>query len=119
MIYEQDDQKRAFMEMSLPEQLGSIFDMLRYERNEIGTIRKNEIEFRIDLAAFREELREVRREREKREKKLDIDLQTTTEKIMTILGKRFDFWTYLRDKVVPQILTLVIVGLLYLVFSKP
>jgi len=118
MIEISDQEKQSFVKMPLADQLATIFDMLRYTRGEISSIRKNEIDFRIDLNDFKGELREVRRKREEREEKRETDLLTTTQKIKAVLEKRFDFWTYLRDKVLPQIITLVVIGLLYLVFGK-
>lgn len=120
MIRADDDQKKAFVGMQLSEQLGTLFDMLRYVRGEVSDIRKNEIGFREDLNDFRDELREVRKQREAREEKRDGDIQTTTEKIVAILGKRFDFWVYFRERVLPNVLIVIVLGLLYLVFGgKP
>jgi hypothetical protein len=113
MTISQDDiQKSAFLLLPLNEQMAVLFDMQRYLRGEIASVKKEFID-------FEEELRQVRRNREKREEKHDQDMLTTTEKIALALSKRFDVWTYFRDKILPQILTLIIIGLLYLIFGVP
>jgi len=106
---EEREREQAFLEMPEPDKWKVIFSMLAYLRKKIPTMEKEQIE-------FREELREVRRMREKRE----VKSQTTQEKIEAILLKRFDFWIWFRDKVLPSLLSLGVIALLYLIFGgKP
>jgi len=112
-----EDQRKFFTGLPREEQLGILFDMLSYVRSEVAVIKKTEIGFGQDLDNFKNELRGFRRLREKKEEERGQDLLNTTEKIAAALAKRFDFWTWSRDRVLPQVITLIIVGLLYLVFG--
>ena len=113
--------RRTFLAMSREEQLLAILGMLSYSRSEMAIVKKTQIEFGQDLGAFKKELREVRRERERREQQHEDDLLTTTQKIAREITKafssRFDFWTWARDRILPPIVIAFILGLLYLVFG--
>ena len=112
-----EDHRATFLMMPLNEQLGILYDMLRYVRGELSTLKKSHYE-------FEEELRDFRKKREERERFREDDLTTTTQKIRAIIeateAKRWDFWIYMRDKVMPQVITLILLALLYLTFgTKP
>lgn len=105
MLDFQDTERDVFKRMQTSDQIMALFDMMRYVRSEIAGMRK-------DLIGFTDDVKDYRTKREQSE-------EGTTQKIERVLGKRFDFGAYLRDKVVPQILTLIIIALLYLAFQKP
>ena len=102
------EREKVFLDMPEPDRWRVMFSMLAYLRSEIPKMKKEQIE-------FRDELRDVRRMREAREEKT----QTTNEKIASYFSKRFDFWVWARDKVMPQIVTFIFLALLYLAFGKP
>lgn len=107
-----DTEKDSFIGLPLSGQLNALFDMLRYVRSEISSIKKNQIE-------FEEELREFRRKREVKEEKSFID---TTEKIHAIMeaaeARKFNWSIYLRDRVMPQVITLIVLAVLYMTFGN-
>jgi hypothetical protein len=100
-----DSERSTFKHMDFKDQSIVLFDMLRYIRSEIAGLRK-------DFIAFQNDVQQYRMQRESTE-------MTTTSKIKKVLGERFDFWTWFRDKVLPTILTTIIVAVLILAFGKP
>lgn len=115
------DIRKTFLSMPREEQLLAILGMLSYSRSEMAIVKKTQIEFGQDLGAFKKELREVRRERERREQQHEDDLLSTTQKIAKEITKafasRFDFWTWARDRILPPVVITFVLGLLYLVFG--
>jgi len=109
-----EDQKIAFLKMPQEEQLAALFGMLAYVRSDLANIKKEQIGFGQDLDSFKRELRNVRITREKMEQERQ---QNTDQKIEAALSKRFDFWVYLRDRVLPGIITLILLAVLYLTFG--
>ena len=109
-----EDQKVAFLKMPQEEQLAALFGMLAYVRSDLANIKREQIGFGQDLDSFKRELRNVRITREKMEQERQ---QNTDQKIEAALSKRFDFWVYLRDRVLPGIITLILLAVLYLTFG--
>ena len=109
-----EDQKVAFLSMRQEEQLAALFGMLAYIRSDLANVKKEQIGFGQDLDSFKRELRDVRITREKKEQERQ---QNTDQKIDAALSKRFDFWVYLRDRVLPGIITLILLAVLYLTFG--
>lgn len=78
-----------------------------YLRGEIAVIKKRQLEFEDDLVIYR-------RKREEKEKDNDdsIDLKNVTQKIIAEVKKelsaRFDVWVWLRDKVAPQFVSVLL-----------
>lgn len=105
---DQHEQEKVFLGLPEPDRWRVMFSMLAYLRREIPVIKKEQIE-------FREELRDVRKVREGREK----DMKSTNEKIAEYFSKKFDFWVWFRDKVLPQVFGLIVLAILYLAFGKP
>lgn len=100
-----DTERDVFKRMESQEQIMALFDMTRYVRSEIASIKRLLIDLQTDITNYRNK-------REESE-------QGTTEKIERALGKRFDFWAYFRDKIIPPILTMIVIALLYLAFQNP
>jgi len=109
-----EDQKAAFLNMEQEEKLAALFGMLAYIRSDLANVKKEQIGFGQDLDSFKRELRNVRIAREKLEQERQ---QNTDQKIEAALSKRFDFWVYLRDRVLPGIITLILLAVLYLTFG--
>lgn len=118
-----DVEKDSFMSLSLDDKLSALFDMLRYLRKQDSNLYKDVIELRREQKDFWDELRDVRYARERKEEERDKDLMTTTQKIRAIMeaaeAKRFDFWVYARDKVAPQIISMIVIAILVLTFGAP
>lgn len=97
--------------MPLPEQLSALFDMLRYVRGEITSMKRDQIE-------FADELRAVRRAREEKEEQSFVN---TTDKIHAIIeaveAKKFNWGVWFRDKVLPYLAGAALLALLYIVFG--
>jgi len=111
-----EDQKATFLSMRQEEQLAALFGMLAYIRSDLANVKKEQIGFGQDLNSFKRELRDVRITREKMEQERQ---QNTDQKIDAALSKRFDFWVYLRDRILPSIITLILLAILYLTFGGP
>jgi hypothetical protein len=119
-----EDVKNAFLSMSPEEQLLAIWNMQQYLRGEIAVVKKRQLTSEIDVKKYRNY-------REKREKELfgeneDDNGMSITQKVMKLAAKevadafarRFDFWVWFRDRVLPVLVTGFIIGLLYLVYGK-
>jgi hypothetical protein len=126
----EDDARKVFLSMPREEQLLAILGMEASNSNRLAVVERSQIEFGQDLSAFKKELRAVRADREMREqkdkKKLYGDLEgddetSTTQKVAKAIAqefaKRFDFWTWARDRILPPILIAICLGILYLVFG--
>ena len=109
-----EDQKATFLSMRQEEQLAALFGMLAYIRSDLANVKKEQIGFGQDLNSFKRELRDVRVTREKMEQERQ---QNTDQKIDAALSKRFDFWVYLRDRILPSVITLILLAVLYLTFG--
>jgi hypothetical protein len=104
-VIQYSDETEKFAKLELKDQIKIMYSMLHYVRGQLPIIQKEQVD-------FRDELRHVRQRREAEE-------MNTAQKIETILSKRFDFWIYFRDKVLPNIITVATLALLYLIFQKP
>lgn len=107
------DPKMSFLRMSDQEKMAALYDMISFIRNDVASVKKNDIELRNDFDVFQRETRSVRRAREEKEEREE----TTIDKIEKVLSKRFDAWVYFRDRILPTILTLIITAILYVVFG--
>ena len=120
------DAKKVFMAMPREEQLLAILGMQSFIRSEVANLEKDVINLRSEVTESKKESREYRIRREKKEKSLLGDLEgdekmSTTQKIVREISKefskRFDFWTWFIDKVLPAVVTAIALGILYLVFG--
>lgn len=106
MNYEsQDTDQNNFRKLTMENQIISLFFTMRYVRNEIAVIHKELIEFTEDSKLYRT--------------KREIAEEDTTEKIQRILGAKFNFGIWFRDKVLPSVITTIVIALLFLVFRSP
>jgi hypothetical protein len=109
-----DEAKKAFLAMVREEQLLAIMGMQAFIRSDLANVKKRQIE-------FENELRQYRMQRERREDTHDSEVMNTTQKIVTAIAnakaQEFNFWLWFRDKVLPGIISLITLGILYLVFG--
>lgn len=109
--------KEAFISMPRENQLLVLLSIEMSNSNRIANVEKKQIETDRDL-------KEYRRKREQREDDSDESIMNTTQKMLKILAeqkaKEFNTATYIRDKVLPQIITFITLALLALAFGyKP
>lgn len=109
------EQKAAYSAMSLENQLLVIFSLEMSNSSRLAVVEKRQAEFERDVKLYREK-------REKWENRDDEDdVMNTTQKIIKAIAdaeaRRFDFWLWFRDRVLPQIITLVTLAVLYLTFG--
>ena len=108
------DAKKAFLGMLREEQLLAILGMQAFIRSELANVKRKQIEFENDL-------RQYRLQRERRENEHDDNVMNTTQKIVKALQEakamEFNFWIWFRDKVLPGIISLIVLGILYLIFG--
>jgi hypothetical protein len=121
-----ENAKKVFLAMPREEQLLAIVGMQAWMRSELVNIKRDVLETKKDLEESKKETLQYRVRRERQEKKLlgsleGDDQMSTTQKIVREIAKefskRFDFWAWFRDKVLPAILTAIALGILYLVFG--
>lgn len=109
------EQRATYSAMSLENQLLVIFSLEMSNSNRLAIVEKRQ-------ADFTEDVQEYRLKREKREVgHSEEDVMNTTQKIIKAIAeaeaKRFDFWMWFRDRVLPQIITLITLAVLYLTFG--
>lgn len=105
MIDFQDTERDIFKRMESRDQTLALFDMTRYVRSEIAKLNKTLLDIQADQTHYRAQ-------REEHE-------QSTTQKIEAVLSKRFDFGVWFRDKVLPTIITIIVLAVLILAFDQP
>ena len=99
-----DTERLVFSKLSNHDQSMALFDMLRVVRGDAAAIKRAVIEMQTDILQSRQSQRD--------------QPQNTEQKIETALNNRFNFGKYLLDRVAPNVITVIVLGLLYLVFSK-
>ncbi len=106
------DAKNAFTGMERENQLLVLFSIEMSNSNRLAKVEKKQIAFEEDNKMYREK-------REHRESENDI--MNTTQKIVAALAeaeaKRFNYWTWFRDRVLPSVITLITLAILYLTFG--
>jgi hypothetical protein len=109
-----EEAKITFLSMVREEQLLAIMGMQAYIRSDLANVKKKQFD-------FENELRQYRIQRERREDKENNDVMNTTQKIVKAISEakasEFNFWLWFRDKVLPGIISLITLGILYLVFG--
>lgn len=107
------DAKEYFLAMSREDQLLVVLSMEGSNSNRLAKVEKWQIEFEKDSRLYR-------REREQREGNGE-DVMSITQKMAKVVAqefaKRFDFWTWFRDRVLPGVITLIVLAVLYLTFG--
>src|SRR3990172_166339 len=119
-----EDIKLVFLAMSREDQLLAIMNMQSWIRAELAVMKKSQIVYDEDLQGFKKELREFRQIREQKEHNKEInrdELLTTTQKILKAIAQveasRFNYGVWFRDRVLPQVFTLITLAILYLTFG--
>jgi hypothetical protein len=108
-----DDAKATFLGMSREDQLLVVLSMEGSNSNRLAVVEKWQIDFERESKVYR-------RQREQREGS-DDDLMTNTQKMAKIvaneLAKRFDFWSWFRDRILPTVITVIVLAVLYMAFG--
>ena len=108
-----EDAKESFLAMTKEDQLLVILSMEGSNSNRLAIVERWQIDFQRDQNKYRQQ-------REKREGS-DEDVMSITQKMAKVfaqeIAKRFDFWAWARDRILPPIAIAFILGLLYLVFG--
>ena len=116
-----DNPKQTFREMTPEEQTEAIYDMLAYVRGELANTKKIQITMKDEFEIFQREARAYRGQREQKEITHESEVGNTTQKIIKVyaqeMAKRFDFWMWARDRILPPILIAICLGILYVVFG--
>jgi len=109
-----DEQKNIFKAMPREDQLLSILSIELSNSNRLANVEKKQITMETDIQNYRIK-------REKREDSGDNEIMNTTQKILKALAQskanEFNVWLWFRDKVLPGIVSLITLGVLYLVFG--
>jgi len=109
-----DDAKASFLAMPREDQLLVVLSMEGANSNRLAIVERWQIE-------FEKEARKYRIERENKENGQEGNIMSITQKMAKVVAlefaKRFDFWTWFRDRILPPIAIAFILGLLYLVFG--
>lgn len=98
--------KKAYLAMQRDEQLLIILGMESWLRSEMVQIKKDIIDIKRNSkqpsgSRYREE----------------DETMTTSEKIMNVLTKRFDFWLSILRGALQQVLTIIFLAILYVAFG--
>lgn len=120
MVQMDPEARAVFLAMPREEQLLAILGMQQWTRSELATVKKQVIGIEENLKETQRESRQYRTRREKKESDDGDDVSTTqkiAKEIATAFAQRFDFWTWFRDKVLPQIITFITLALLALAFA--
>ena len=108
-----EDAKEMFLDMTREEQLTVLLSMAASNSNRLALVERRQIDFEADYKSYR-------RERERKENDGD-DEMTTTQKIVKMIeeerAKQFNYAMWFRDRVLPQVISLITLAILYLTFG--
>jgi hypothetical protein len=108
-----DDAKAAFLGMPREEQLAVLLSMEGSNSNRLAVVERWQINFERENRMYREK-------RERRESGDDDEMMDITQKILKAIedaeSKKFNFFSWFRDRVLPQVITLITLAILYLTF---
>ena len=111
----EDDARQSFLSMSREDQMIVILSMEGSNSNRLAVVERRQIEFDKDM-------KDYRRRREIREDKNDDEVMNTTQKIIKAIAeaeaKKFNYGVWFRDRVLPQVITLITLAVLYLTFGN-
>lgn len=109
-----NDARETFLGMSREDQLIILLSMEGANSNRLAKVEKWQIDFELDSRLYREK-------RERREGRVDDDLVTTTQKILKAIkdsdAAKFNYGVWFRDRVLPQVISLITLAVLYLTFG--
>lgn len=101
------DARRVFLMMTREDQLLAILGMIAFTNSQVANMQKDLLTYRND--------------REKKEQNRGDFLMDTAAKIAEGVRKelagRFDFWIWFRDKILPTVVTIIVLAMLYFVFG--
>lgn len=100
------DRRRVFMRLTEKDRDAALYNMVVDEISERVKLmaRLTDLEVEVDGIGRRRDITQP------------IE-QDTAEKIRAALAARFDSWVWFRDKVLPSLITFIVMGVLYLVFG--
>src|SRR5574339_400198 len=101
--------KSVFIKMPRDEQLLAILGMQAWMRSEQANLTKRVIDLERDVRGMRKADSKYYRE--------DDNKLSTSEKIINVLTKRFDFWLDIIKGTLQYVITFIIMALLYLSFG--
>lgn len=108
------DAKDYFLSMSEEERDAILLSIESSNSNRIAVVEKRQIEFERDVRSYR-------RQREMREDNDSEEVMNTTQKILKAIAeaeaKKFNYAAWFRDRVLPQVITLITLAVLYLTFG--
>lgn len=105
------DRRKVFSRMTEKDRDMALFDMFSGELSERVKLEKRIIELENDNRFMKGTLEAISH------RKTDTLEMDTTGKIKAFMASRFDVWMWFRDKVLPNVITFITMGILYLVFS--
>jgi hypothetical protein len=109
-----EDAKVSFLAMSREDQLLVVLSMEGSNSNRLAVVEKWQIN-------FEEGTRRYRSYRESKENGGGEDIMSITQKmakvVATELAKRFDFWSWFRDRILPTVITVIVLAILYMAFG--
>lgn len=107
-----EDAKAMFLDMTREEQLTVLLSMAASNSNRLALVERRQIDFEADYKSYR-------RERERKEN--GEDEMGTTQKIVKMIeeerAKQFNYAIWFRDRVMPQVITLITLAILALAFG--
>ena len=101
------DAKRVFLAMPREEQLLAILGLIAFTNSQLANMQKESIEYRN---------KREKQEQTHGERLLDTGAKIA-EGINNALSTKFGRWTRLADSILDKVITIVIIGVLYLVFG--
>ena len=112
-----DDARDAFVSMPREDQLLVILSMEGSNSNRLAVVEKWQIDFEREARMYRGQ----REDKENRANGHNDDVMSITQKMAKIVAqefaKRFDFWTWIRDRILPSVVTIIVLAILYMVFG--
>lgn len=107
---EVDQVEKIFKSLPLSDQVAAMYEMLRYVRAQGAILQKTLLDLSAEVQLIKNDVANAKFYTEDR---LD-----TTQKIKRVLDGRFDWSVWFRDKVLPAIVTAVVVSVLVLTFGS-
>jgi hypothetical protein len=108
------DAREAFLNMSPEDQRVVLLSMSASNSNRLAVVEKRQIDFEHDIKLYRQK-------RERLENHSDEEWLGTTQKILRAIAdaeaKKFNYAVWFRDRVLPQVITLITLAILYLTFG--
>lgn len=108
------DARDVFLNMPREDQLIVLLSMEGSNSNRLAVVERRQIDFERDIRLYREK-------RERKESNGDGDIMSTTQKILKAIREteaaKFNYAVWFRDRVLPQVITLITLAILYLTFG--